>query len=200
MRISWDLKQLEVCASTQEMAVEIIRRGDYRGPFAISAARQTKGIGQRGAPWIDSGKSVKLSLAWRVDAADADPDERWPSWISLWVRDALVDFAPELATMLKLKWPNDLMVEEKKLGGTLVNQLTHQKQVYRVAGIGVNVAWVYQRPKTTSVTDLESLLSRPIDSAQILFGILEAIARGLQAELDAKSLDAMVQNLRPVTI
>jgi BirA family biotin operon repressor/biotin-[acetyl-CoA-carboxylase] ligase len=200
MSISWDLEQLEVCESTQERAVELIRQGNYTGPFAISTVRQTKGVGQRGAPWIDSGKSVLLSLAWQVNEKYATPDERWPSWISLWVRDALVDFAPELATMLKLKWPNDLVVEEKKLGGTLVNQLIHQRQVYRVAGIGVNVAWVVPPPKTALVTDLESLLFRPIDTFQILVGILEATARGLQAELDVKDLDTKVRNLRPVTI
>ena len=200
MKIFWDLEQYEVCESTQERAIELIRQGNYTGPFAISTIRQTKGVGQRGAPWIDSGKSVLLSLAWQVNEKYATPDERWPSWISLWVREALVDFAPELGARLKLKWPNDLVVDGRKLGGILVNQLTHGRQAYRVAGIGVNVAWVVQPPKTPSVTDLESLLFKSINTSQILVRILEATARGLQAELDAKALDTKVQNLRPVTI
>jgi biotin-[acetyl-CoA-carboxylase] ligase BirA-like protein len=191
----WQHEELQVCRSTQILAIERIRRGEYERPFAISCRRQTDGFGRRGDAWIESGKSVSLSLAWHVDDSECRPDERWPSWISLWVQQALVAYAPKLSTQLRLKWPNDLVVGDKKLGGVLVSQFIYDKQTYRVAGIGLNIAWVNPQPNTFSSIDLETVLGRPVEQSHIVQRVLDGVARGLSGQTSQEILDSAVGDL-----
>ena len=174
----------------------MVRRGNYQGPFSLSSLRQTEGVGQRGNPWVDSGMAVALSLAWQVQEEESKPDDRWPSWISLWVRQALVDYAPELKQVLRLKWPNDLVISDQKLGGVLVSQFAHEGQTFRVAGIGINLAWINPQPKSFSATDLQAILGRPVDRSQVIQTILEVTADGLQTAKEKDLLDRAVLDLR----
>ncbi len=192
----WQHEELETCHSTQSLAIERVRRGGYQGPFSLSALRQTEGVGQRGNPWVDSGMAVTLSLAWEVQGEESKPDERWPSWISLWVQQALVDYAPELTPVLRLKWPNDLIISNKKLGGVLVSQFAHEGRTFRVAGIGINLAWINPQPETFPSTDLQSVLGRPVDRSQVVQRILEVTAHGLETAKDRDLLDRAVLDLR----
>ena len=195
MNSFWQYEELGVCRSTQTLAIERILRGEYERPFAVSCQRQTDGFGRRGDAWVDSGKSVSLSLAWYVDKEDCKPDERWPSWISLWVQQALVTYAPELGAQLRLKWPNDLVVGYKKLGGVLVNQFIYDARTYRVAGIGLNVAWVNPQPNKFSCIDLETVLGRPVEQYQIIRRVLDGIALGLSGRASQETLDGAVRDL-----
>jgi len=192
----WRHEEIETCHSTQSLAIEMVRRGNYQGPFSLSSLRQTEGVGQRGNPWVDSGMAVALSLAWQVQEEESKPDDRWPSWISLWVRQALVDYAPELKQVLRLKWPNDLVISDQKLGGVLVSQFAHEGQTFRVAGIGINLAWINPQPKSFSATDLQAILGRPVDRSQVIQTILEVTADGLQTAKEKDLLDRAVLDLR----
>ena len=140
--------------------------------------------------------AVALSLAWQVQGEESKPDERWPSWISLWVQQALVDYAPELTPVLRLKWPNDLIISNKKLGGVLVSQFAHEGRTFRVAGIGINLAWINPQPETFPSTDLQSVLGRSVDRSQVVQRILEVTAHGLQTAKDRDLLDRAVLDLR----
>jgi biotin-(acetyl-CoA carboxylase) ligase len=140
--------------------------------------------------------AVALSLAWQVQEEESKPDDRWPSWISLWVRQALVDYAPELKQVLRLKWPNDLVISDQKLGGVLVSQFAHEGQTFRVAGIGINLAWINPQPKSFSATDLQAILGRPVDRSQVIQTILEVTAHGLQTAKEKDLLDRAVLDLR----
>ena len=118
----WSYRELDQCESTQLIAIETIRKGGFKGPFALSCLQQTAGFGRRGDPWIDSGQALALRLAWKPTPEQISPDERWPSWISLWVWRGLIQFDDRLRRVLKLKWPNDLVVGSEKLGGVHVSQ------------------------------------------------------------------------------
>ena len=195
---SWSYRELEQCESTQLLAIELIRKGDFKGPFALSCRQQTGGFGRRGDPWIDSGQALALSLAWRPVPEQISPDERWPSWISLWVLQGLIQFDDRLRHVLKLKWPNDLVVGSEKLGGVLVSQFIANGETYRVAGIGLNLSWVAAKPVDRPVTDLQSLLGKAVIRERVLESILSAVAQGIQGEEDEGLLDAALQELRAV--
>lgn len=192
----WSYRELEQCESTQLLAIESIRKGDFKGPFALSCLQQTAGFGRRGDPWIDCGQSVALSLAWKPRSEDVVADERWPSWISLWVWRALVDFDDNLKPVLRLKWPNDLVIGPNKLGGVLVSQFVAQGETFRVAGLGINLSWNVVKPQSVGVTDLQSHMGVAVDRQQIISRILRAVAHGLETREDARELDAQLEALR----
>src|SRR4051812_5602356 len=114
-------------------------RGGERGPFWITAARQTAGRGRRGNVWISEPGNLYASLL----LTDAAPAAHLPELcfvVALAVRDAVADLAPRLASELKLKWPNDLLLDGAKLAGILIEAESVGGVTAVAAGVGVNCA------------------------------------------------------------
>lgn len=124
---------LEVVDSTQQIAAEWVQRND-RSWDAVGAEHQVAGRGRLGARWHDEpGTSLLVSLVlWDV------PLPKPPHLISigaaLATAEALEQCFPPL--QVGLKYPNDLMVHGRKLGGVLVEMVGGTA----VVGIGVNLA------------------------------------------------------------
>ncbi|GEA62719.1 bifunctional biotin--[acetyl-CoA-carboxylase] ligase/biotin operon repressor BirA [Vibrio comitans] len=102
------------------------------------AEYQTQGRGRRGREWVSPfGSNIYYSMYWRLEAG-------LPAamGISLVIGLALVDALEELGIQgLKLKWPNDVYFDNKKLAGILV-ELSGQAgdAANLVIGIGLNVS------------------------------------------------------------
>ncbi len=100
------------------------------------AEHQTAGRGRRGKDWHDSpGGSVMLSIAWLLDSGQK------PSGLSLCVGVAIVRALHQAGIEnIQLKWPNDVLWADRKLGGILVETSQSHDGVLRViAGMGLNV-------------------------------------------------------------
>lgn len=123
------------CASTNSLLLERARTGAPHAS-AIVCERQTAGKGRRGNTWISSeGDSLTFSLLWRFVS-----DISALSGLSLAVAVACARaLEARGAAQIKLKWPNDLLFEERKLGGILVETLPVAGGVAVVIGIGLNV-------------------------------------------------------------
>jgi BirA family transcriptional regulator, biotin operon repressor / biotin---[acetyl-CoA-carboxylase] ligase len=114
-------------------------RAGERGPLWITAARQTAGRGRRGNAWVSEPGNLYASLL----LADAAPAAHLPELcfvVALAVRDAAAAAAPMLAPKLKLKWPNDLLLDGAKLAGILIEAESIGGKTVTAAGIGVNCA------------------------------------------------------------
>jgi BirA family biotin operon repressor/biotin-[acetyl-CoA-carboxylase] ligase len=114
-------------------------RGGERGPLWITATRQTAGRGRRGNVWASAAGNLYASLL----LTDAAPTPHLPELcfvVALAVRDSVCAVAPQLATKLKLKWPNDLLLDGAKLGGILIEAESVGGLTAVAAGIGVNCA------------------------------------------------------------
>ena len=126
---------LEEASSTQDEARERFGEGEG-GPVLVVAARQTRGRGRMGSRWETAPAAAAVSLAFRPG---------WPvrSWPLLTLTAgvaalrALRGAVAAGAAGLSLKWPNDLMRGEGKLGGIL----TEAGPGLAVAGWGVNLFW-----------------------------------------------------------
>jgi BirA family biotin operon repressor/biotin-[acetyl-CoA-carboxylase] ligase len=120
---------------------ELMRRARARqlaGPSALQALVQDAGRGRHGRSWqAEPGAALLLSLACDLPA-DAALDG-----LSLALgaaAAAAIDDACGGALRVGLKWPNDLLLGERKLGGILVEATLLDARRWVVAGIGVNVA------------------------------------------------------------
>jgi BirA family transcriptional regulator, biotin operon repressor / biotin---[acetyl-CoA-carboxylase] ligase len=97
------------------------------------AWRQTHGRGRLGRTWADTGSE---GVAATMVVPPAAP-ERMAMLAALASARAVLHCAPGAAGMgLGIKWPNDLMLRERKLGGALVEQ----SRARALVGIGINVA------------------------------------------------------------
>src|SRR5215475_8157261 len=111
-------KTYETLGSTNAEALALARAGE-RGPLWITAASQSAGRGRRGSQWVSPpGNLYATLLLTEPCPADAAPQLSFVAALGL--HDAVVSCVPKLASALKVKWPNDLLVAQKKLAGILI--------------------------------------------------------------------------------
>jgi len=130
---------LESTTSTLDVAHRLAARGAPAGTLVI-ANEQTAGRGRGGKSWQASpGAGLWLTLIERP--SDTSGLGVLSLRVGLAAAEALDRFAPE---PIRLKWPNDLYIDQGKLGGILVEARWREQAVEWVAiGLGVNV----QAPK-----------------------------------------------------
>ncbi|MDT8999546.1 biotin--[acetyl-CoA-carboxylase] ligase [Paucibacter sp. APW11] len=112
------------------------RRAHDMQPCLLVAEHQTHGRGRMGRSWhAVPGASLTFSLAMPLDLAD------W-SGLSLTVGCAIAEAlepSGNAAPRLQLKWPNDIWLDGRKLGGILIETVPAGGQRMAVIGIGLNV-------------------------------------------------------------
>jgi len=120
-----EVRVLERCASTNSLIQEEITH-----PVLLAAEEQTAGRGQRGRRWHSPrGAGITFSLA----APLARPPRELAA-LPLVAGVAVARALRALGAQVALKWPNDLVVGEAKLGGILVES----RNGVAVIGVGIN--------------------------------------------------------------
>jgi BirA family transcriptional regulator, biotin operon repressor / biotin---[acetyl-CoA-carboxylase] ligase len=116
----------------------------FRGrPVWVTAVTQTAGRGRHGRRWISPRGNLYASLA-LVDPAPVARAAELAFVTALALRDAVVAEAPALAPDLAFKWPNDLLLTDRKCAGILIEGELHRDHSGHtsgpivVIGIGVN--------------------------------------------------------------
>lgn len=155
--------------STNIRALECARSGET-GPLWIVARQQTAGRGRRGRRWISEPGNLYASLL----LSQPSPSERAPELCfvaALAVSDAIAAVADDLTTRVALKWPNDVLLDGRKVAGILIEG--EGSPLSAVIGIGVNCT---HHPHETSypATSLRAadVLSTPAALFAILSGAL----------------------------
>jgi BirA family biotin operon repressor/biotin-[acetyl-CoA-carboxylase] ligase len=126
---------MESTTSTLDIAHRLAEEGCRSGTLVI-ANHQTKGRGRTGAKWTsESARGLWLTMIERP--VDASGLEVLALRVGLRLARALDRFAPE---PIRLKWPNDLYVDDRKLAGILIEARWRESRVEWIAiGVGVNV-------------------------------------------------------------
>jgi BirA family biotin operon repressor/biotin-[acetyl-CoA-carboxylase] ligase len=177
---------VEVVAEIDSTSSELMRRArDGRSsPVLLVAERQTAGRGRMGRPWQSAqqpGEPASLTFSLGLPLLPRD----W-SGLSLAVGVSVAEsLDPSKAGGISLKWPNDLWVEDRKLGGILIETALPQNgtaERYLVIGIGLNIgpreatglstapAWIQQwRPRATAPGLLREIVVPLVDDV-LLFG------------------------------
>ena len=147
----------------------------------IAAHVQTKGKGRRGRTWVSQlGASLTFSLLWRFQCGAAAL-----SGLSLAVGVALIRAFNSLGVNdAQLKWPNDVLVDGKKLAGILIElQGDLEGPSAAVIGVGVNL----NLPKNVlnsidqPAIDLVAMSAKSINQSELLGVILKHLADVLSA-------------------
>ena len=130
----------DTIGSTNAEALARAQAGE-RGPLFVVAERQSAGRGRRGRAWVSEPGNLYATLL-VADPAPAALSPQICFVAALALHDAVLDACAGLApTRLKLKWPNDLLLDRAKVSGILVEgaALAGGKLAAAV-GIGVNCA------------------------------------------------------------
>lgn len=170
-------------ASTNGEAIALAQSGAKHGTVVV-ADSQTAGRGRQARSWFSPG-GVNLYCSILVRPSNIHiPFGDWLSWIPLASAVALTETVRTVAGVpLSLKWPNDLLFNEKKIGGILCENGTDQsKQAFVVIGIGLNVNVEPDSfPPDLAVTagSLMQGSQRPIDRNRLLSQLLNDLEQVL---------------------
>jgi BirA family biotin operon repressor/biotin-[acetyl-CoA-carboxylase] ligase len=167
---------LERCASTN---TELLEGGGAAGPVLLLAEEQTAGRGRRGRRWhAPPGSALLLSLRWPF----AGPVARLRG-LSLATGVSIAGSLRALgAAQVALKWPNDLLAGQGKLGGILIETRAAPGRVAAVIGIGLNCRRVpgLDTRLDRQITALESLLDPLPPRNAIAARLVADLARALR--------------------
>ena len=191
-------------AATERLALErsakalAERSGARSEGLVVVADQQTAGRGRRGHSWFSpAGSGLYVSVVLTPGTARVDAP-RATMLLTLTAGVALVE-GVEAATGLRvdLKWPNDLQVSRRKLGGILAEATSIGSTTGSVvAGYGINVASAALPADLGDLaTSLESELGRPVDRHHLLVETLVALSRRYE-DLLAGRFDAILDAWR----
>ena len=131
--LNLDNLELKTCQLIDSTNDECKRISSNKDILVVTADKQTKGKGRKGKKWHSPEGNISLSLAF----ADRELDSPISIATGILVKDALSEVF-NLDT-IKLKWPNDLVFENKKIGGILVEKEVYANFTKTIVGIGINL-------------------------------------------------------------
>ena len=126
------------CHSSNSIAAEMLRNNDLTEGTLVITDNQTAGRGQRGNVWeAEPEKNLTLSVILKPSFLLAKDQFLLTIAVSLAIQEFLTT---RLTAEVKIKWPNDIMVNNSKICGILIeNVLSGNKIQHSIIGIGLNV-------------------------------------------------------------
>ena len=132
-----DILVYDLVTSTNELAMSLATKEDLKANTVIIADSQKKGKGRLGRTWISApGRNIYMSVAFKPGLATRDA-----TMLTLLTAVACAHAIKKISGLqVRIKWPNDLVLSGKKLGGILAEiRADIDKVNLAVIGIGINV-------------------------------------------------------------
>lgn len=157
---------LEETDSTNLQASALLSQSAIREPTVLVAAYQTGGRGQGQNSWIsDRKENLLCSFVVFPEDMKAQDQFRLSVLTSLAVHDLVKAYSPEPA----IKWPNDILVNDAKIAGILIeNRLLQDRIVSSVIGIGLNVNQTQFPDFKVPATSLSAISKNRLDTGKVL--------------------------------
>lgn len=166
---------LRVTPSTQDELRRLAERGTPEGGVVV-ADHQTQGRGRHGRAWVDEpGANLLFSVLLRPEIAPALIPQ-----LSLLAAVASAEALGAAAGLaVRIRWPNDLLVGERKVGGILAEAAAVGERVaYVILGIGINVNQAAFVPDLRAqATSLALEAGRSLDRELLLEALLGSLDR-----------------------
>ncbi len=176
----------DTLTSTNDQAWHLNTNQKINTPFFVIAKRQTAGKGQRGNRWESGVGGLYLSLYLNTDLPVQNLHH-----LTLLSAVGIISQLQKFNIPVKIKWLNDLILAEKKLGGILCEtKISHQRIKKVVFGVGIN----YQNDVNSSGVNLNYWINQqktnPIDNLEklakiIVLGLIKSYDNYCQNEIES---------------
>jgi BirA family biotin operon repressor/biotin-[acetyl-CoA-carboxylase] ligase len=161
--MNFTVRYFDSIDSTNTEALKQARTGVDEG-LCIIARQQTAGRGRLGRIWIsplDAGLYLSIVLRPRLGAKHLP-------LITLAAAVAVFDTLAQLGIDADIKWPNDILVEEKKICGILAETTETDRGLAVIVGIGINLtSQNYPSELADTASSLENVLRRSVTFSEI---------------------------------
>jgi BirA family transcriptional regulator, biotin operon repressor / biotin---[acetyl-CoA-carboxylase] ligase len=181
--------QIDVLAeteSTNAVVAAAARAGAAEG-LLVAAEYQSAGRGRLGRTWTTPARSALLMSALLRPTTVAAV--RWP-WLGLLVPLAVAAAVRRVGEIpAQVKWPNDVLVEDRKLAGILLERVDGPAAV---VGIGLNVTLREDERPHPAATSLALEGAATTDRATVMAAVLRELATRYQTWVDAAGDPAVI--------
>ncbi len=166
-----EIEVLSESPSTNAVVGERARAGAREG-LVVVAEHQTAGRGRLDRTWVTPPRAA-LTVSFLLTPQGV-PTARWP-WLPVLAGVAVVEAVRRVADVrCDLKWPNDVLVADKKLAGILVERLELPGEHVAVVGIGVNISASRDELPVPTATSLALEGSTTLDRSVVLRQVLRS--------------------------
>jgi len=167
---AYAVEVVEQVASTNAVVADRAREGAEAG-LVVAAEHQTAGRGRLDRTWDTP---ARAALTFSVLLRPSVPPVRWP-WLPL---VAGLAFGSGFPAPVGLKWPNDVLVGDRKLAGILVELVDAPAGPAAVVGVGINVTTTTGELPVPEATSLH-VEGVHVDRTDLLVGYLRELRRRL---------------------
>jgi len=160
--ININLQTIEECKSTNTSLIKLAKEG-YPEGYSLLSINQTSGRGTRKKKWISISGNLFLSTLIRPNVEITKLSQ-----ISIIFGLSLFQFINSLGLdkkQIKIKWPNDILIESKKVSGILVERFEN----FCVIGVGLNIN---SHPCENNTGIKSTCLSNYIDTSDFKLSML----------------------------
>ncbi len=178
------LKKFKIVKSTNDIALKLIRR-NILGPTMIISEKQTNGRGRVGKKWVSKKGNLFISIFFKLDQKKINFKEF--AVLNAYLLKKIISNIIKKKSV-KIKWPNDLLINKQKFCGILQEVIRFDQFEYLIVGIGLNTN-VAPQNKSFKSTCLKNILNKKIQNQKILKNIKNAYERLLEETNQLSFLD-----------
>ncbi len=184
--LDFNIQHFESLDSTNKEVLRQAKMGAKQG-LVVVTAEQTAGKGRLGRTWQTLNQSLAMSVLLRPDLP-ASEISKLSLLTAVSLHDALTLFTPNVG----IKWPNDLLIEGKKVCGILTEMQQTDDGFAVALGMGINIEspQTWDKNMRTPPTSLNEHCSRYIHKDDVLQAALEA--------LDTRFIQLQNQGFSPI--
>jgi BirA family biotin operon repressor/biotin-[acetyl-CoA-carboxylase] ligase len=170
MIIGSNIQFYESLQSTNSSASLSLKEKELPEGTVIFTDFQTAGKGQQGKRWeSEKGKNLLFSVI--LYPLSVSPDNQF--LISMIISLGICDFLRELVPEVKIKWPNDIYVNNDKIAGILIeNSIIGDTIESSIAGIGININQEKFSPGIPNPVSLKIITGKDMDTGTALENLL----------------------------
>lgn len=171
------------CPSTQDLATQ----DPVPGNSVYWADHQTRGRGRNNHVWQDE-PGLDLAVTFRIQGFQPAAPLALPMAVPLAVAQTI---EPHVTSPVRIKWPNDILVGDRKVCGILIDSLGGSAATW-LLGIGINVNRVRFPPELEHLaTSLALECGRELERHHLLLGLARQLDRVLELASGARAAELL---------
>ena len=175
------INKIDAIDSTNLALKRKYHKGLMKHGEVLWALDQVKGKGQRASQWVsEPNKNLTFSIFLSQDKLLLDTVFVLNCWVALAVKSALTSFG---VPCVSIKWPNDILSENKKICGLLIENLYRGKKLEAsIVGIGLNVNQI-NVGELNRASSMRLCSGRTFNLEEVLQQVLMQLAHILERKL-----------------
>lgn len=168
---------LDSTTSTNDYLLEAIKNStENKSGWLCLANQQTQGRGRQNKPWFSPPGNIYLSFTWRYQKNLEIPITTLSIIVAATLITVLSKIIPQY--QLQFKWPNDILVNNRKLAGILLENIVTSNHHNIIIGIGVNINLPQEQQNIWAyLQEFQQNINRNLVIGKLLAELIESLLK-----------------------